>query len=349
MSELKTVNIKDYYSKNNLMYMAIIELTNKCNYKCIHCFIDNKNCGGLDTESIMELLDELRKMGVYEIQFTGGEIFLREDILQIIEYARKLYFKVGLLTNASLLTDYIIEELNKMNVEVISTTLFSLKDDVNDRITNGNCSATKVLRNLEKIKNTNIRTEIKTVVMKQNCGQYRDIQNYCVEKDIEYLATEGIFPTFSGSSEPRKYSMTKRQLEKELLNLDSIRFNGVYQERKENSTKICCELHYSLFIDSKGDVYPCNLWFKKIGNVGDSSINEIWNCEFLNKIRLMTWEQLKECNDCEDKNFCTRCTGIVAMLTGDIWGKDTFSCRTAAIRRKLYLKNLKGGESNESV
>ena len=88
-----------------------MELTTLCNFKCKHCFLEKHTNPGLSTQEIIKIIDELRNFGVYELQFTGGEIFTRKDIMEIIRYARKLKFKVSLLTNVSLISEEIIYEL----------------------------------------------------------------------------------------------------------------------------------------------------------------------------------------------------------------------------------------------
>lgn len=333
---LNSVNLRKYYSDRNKLYMAIIELNTTCNWNCIHCYINSKNHSGLAYSDICELLIELRKVGVYEIQFTGGEMFLRKDIMEIISFARSLYFKVALLTNGSLLTKEIIEQLDKLGVEIVTTTLFSMKDEINDLITRSNNSASMLLKNIELLSKTNIKTEIKTILMKDNQAEYMNIKDYCEKLNIDFLATEGIFPMFDGSLEPRKLSLSDTQLKKEIKNLDYIRFKSMFCEEKKSNHKICCELHYSLFINSRGDIYPCNLWFKKLGNIKKDLISEIWNSEFLTRIRNTTWRDLKECYHCDNKCYCIRCTGIAEAVSGDYLGKDPFSCRTANIRKEIF-------------
>lgn len=84
---MEEINIKRLYSNHNYMYRAIIELTTLCNFNCKHCFLEQHTNYGLSTEEIIKIIDELREFGVYELQFTGGEIFLRTDIMDIIRYA----------------------------------------------------------------------------------------------------------------------------------------------------------------------------------------------------------------------------------------------------------------------
>lgn len=316
--------------------MVTIELTTKCNFRCKHCFIEEYTESGPTTNEIFQWLEELREFGVYEIQLTGGEIFLRKDIMKIVKYARDLMFKVVLLTNVSLLTDDLIEELDKLYVETISATLFSLDNDVNDRITLSKNSASRVKNNLQKLSKSHIRMEVKTVILSDNSEEYKDIQKFCENNDIHFLATEGVFPSFSGDSSPRELSMSYSQLCRNIGCLDMIRFGKNFSNEKSADDPICCELHYSLFIGANGNIYPCNLWFKPLGNIRLDKVSTIWSASFLTKIRETKWKDLKKCSTCSKSKYCIRCTGIVEAMKGDYLLEDPYACRTANARQLMY-------------
>lgn len=337
--------MKDIFKKQACMYKVIIELTTYCTHHCIHCYIPDHNKVGLNKDQIYKLLDELREFGVYEVQFTGGEIFTREDIFDILSYARKLYFKVILLTNLSLLNEESIERLEELGIQKISTSLFSLDDNINDRITNSHHSATKVITNLLLLKKTNIELEIKTVVMRENASEYKGIYNFCKDNGISFLATEGLYAKSDGSMEPYDYYLDYAQLCESMELFDCIRCGGLYHEKKHADDSMCCdEIFYSLFIDSSGNVYPCNLWYKMLGNILKDKFADVWECEFLRNVRKMKWGDLVSCAQCQDKDFCVRCTGLAESLSGSILGKDSYACRTAKIRHELY-----DGRHRESI
>lgn len=89
--------------EKNKLVSVVIELLTQCNVFCKHCYLAEHNNKGLTTETVKRLLHDLRSVGVIDVTFTGGEIFLRKDIFEIIEEARKLYMRVFLLSNATLI------------------------------------------------------------------------------------------------------------------------------------------------------------------------------------------------------------------------------------------------------
>lgn len=335
----KEVNIRKIYENLDKMYRVMIELTTKCNYDCIHCYLDRKHNDMLSKEELFELLEQLRRLGVYEIEFTGGEIFTRKDIFEILAYARKLKFKVILVTNISLLNKEQIKFLENLGIEEITTTLFSINDSINDLITNGKGSASKIIENLEELIKTNIKIEVKTVIMKYNINEIREIEEFCNKRGIYYTPTEGLFPSNNGEKIPRSLTVNSNELRKILEYIDKIRFGTIYNEFKDNK-KVCCDSKFSLFIDAKGDVFPCNLWNKKVGNVLETKIEDIWLDKMLVIIRNLKWEDMKICNSCELNKYCIKCPGIIYNSTGNIESCDKFARRTASIRKKIISKNM---------
>ena len=87
-----------------------IELTERCNFGCVHCYI-NQSAGDqaikareMSTAQVQAILDEAAALGALEVRFTGGEPLLREDFSEIYLHARRLGMRVTLFTNGSLVT-----------------------------------------------------------------------------------------------------------------------------------------------------------------------------------------------------------------------------------------------------
>jgi radical SAM protein with 4Fe4S-binding SPASM domain len=96
--------------KTPSLYSLDIELTERCNCNCIHCYInlppDDRNAlrRELSKEEVKELLREAASLGCLSVRFTGGEPLLREDFSEIYLAARRLGLRVAILTNATLIS-----------------------------------------------------------------------------------------------------------------------------------------------------------------------------------------------------------------------------------------------------
>jgi len=80
------------------------DLTYRCNERCVHCYLDHDDHGELTTAECLKVLDDLARSGTLFLTFSGGEIFLRPDLYEILAAARRLHFDISLKTNALLVT-----------------------------------------------------------------------------------------------------------------------------------------------------------------------------------------------------------------------------------------------------
>ena len=72
--------VRNNYRKLNIPLVAYIELTGRCNLRCIHCYFKPFNSKDeLTLSEIKNIVDQLQNIGTLVIGFSGGEIFVRND------------------------------------------------------------------------------------------------------------------------------------------------------------------------------------------------------------------------------------------------------------------------------
>lgn len=147
----KTINIT--------MEKLYIELTNRCNLKCAHCYNDSNNgiCFDLPFDNITDMLEYAKECKLKSIALSGGEALLYPHISDVFEKCKELELDVLLLTNGTyfenekyfniLLNTYRIYKLVlmvlmqiamiKLEVPVILNELFPLLKDLKNIIIQG--------------------------------------------------------------------------------------------------------------------------------------------------------------------------------------------------------------------
>src|SRR6266851_10317711 len=85
--------------KLNIPLSAHLDLTYRCNERCIHCYLDHDDHGEMTTAEIKGLLDQMAEAGVFYLTISGGEILMRRDFFEILEHARLRTFCIKLKTN----------------------------------------------------------------------------------------------------------------------------------------------------------------------------------------------------------------------------------------------------------
>lgn len=105
---------------------AVWEITNRCNYPCDYC--DFTKCrtpirDELTTLEVFQALDGLKEKGFSHIKFTGGEPFLRQDMMQILERSNELGFIVDISTNASRITTEKARALAGLKLSMVHSSI----------------------------------------------------------------------------------------------------------------------------------------------------------------------------------------------------------------------------------
>ena len=120
----------------NIPLSVQVDLTYRCNERCVHCYLDHDDHGEMTTAEIKHLLEEMAEAGVFILTLSGGEILLRKDFFEILEYARrKLLFCVKLKTNAILIREREAARIRDLGVESIQISIYSHRPEVHDAIT----------------------------------------------------------------------------------------------------------------------------------------------------------------------------------------------------------------------
>lgn len=158
---------------------AKIKLTPRCNLQCSMCTYWRTDRGAeLDTLAVLKVLEDLSAMGCMKVHFSGGEIFLRDDILDILAKARELGFKINVTTNGTLITKALASKLMKLRLNSMTFSLDGSCQSVHDYIRGIRGAFRRAVEGLERIaaakaeRGGKTKIRINTVIQRDN---FRDI------------------------------------------------------------------------------------------------------------------------------------------------------------------------------
>jgi len=321
------------YEKMGIPFAVTIELIARCNWNCIHCYLDGKKEYGLNTEIILDLLKQLKRMGIFEITFTGGEVFLRKDIYDILYICRKMGFSVVLFSNISLLDHSGVKKLKDLGISLVSTSVYSMNASVNDGITGVKGSLSMTIKNVKQLINEGIRTEIKTMIMEPNYNDYFDVRDYFISLGCLFKCDTSLMYGIESGCQKKQFQISKKHLKTILYDIDNQ--NGVEYIEKGENDYICKSMQSSLWIGYDGNVYPCNNMRKPMGNIINENIEIIWQKEEYKALRYAKWSECKDCISCVKRKYCVRCSGNAENETGDIFGPDPQACLLSDLRMEI--------------
>ena len=238
---------------------AIWEITHNCNYGCSYCIFscDKKRVEGeLTTQECFHVIDELVKNGFKHLKITGGEPFIRKDIVDILKYASKR-LTVDVSTNASLITDDIVKKLNKIKLKMIHVSLDGNKEE--HESVRGISTYDRTIKGLEALKKSKNKVRIGSVIHKNN---ENDLEN--LVKDTIKLGADEIIFSIMEPVDGQSKSLVKTIPNDELIkNIEGIK--DKYKDiivnynfgKQPVYVKECPAGDKFLYINNMGFVSPC--------------------------------------------------------------------------------------------
>ncbi len=340
--------------------MAWLEITRQCNLRCAHCFVEGgvKRNGELETSRILRLLDEWAALGVFSVIVTGGEPTVHPDFVEIVNYAHRLGFVVGIATNGIPMTAKLMAKLPKDDV-VVSVSI----DEIHGQgAATGESDFAFATRRLLEIGAAGFNTSIMTTTHRGNVRQQHDVIAWAREHGVA-LRSVPFVPMGRGALHDELRNLAEdaelaarfwieeevweREFDGNLGLCAGAIFNFlltmVYATRRCMSGRGLC------YVNSAGDVYPCTTCSgNKVlcaGNVQMQDFAEIWHGEW--EIRAITWRTFERtCHGCalnEEKYFCTsRCPGSSSVLNNrfDRCGATEFQKASIITRETLFRERV---------
>ena len=175
-----------------------LDLTYRCNEQCVHCYLDHDDHGEMTTAEIKHLLQEMAEAGVFILTLSGGEIFLRKDFFEILEYARALTFCIKLKTNAVLIREAQAARLRDLGVESIQVSIYSHRPEVHDTITKVKGSLQRSINAIRFLKSQGLKVVVANVLMTENMQDYHDVRELAGELGAAYTLDPTVTPMMDG-------------------------------------------------------------------------------------------------------------------------------------------------------
>ena len=307
----------------------------------------------MSTKEVITSLEKLEKNNILLLSLSGGDPFMRKDIVTILEYLKNsTFWKIGILTNGTLITnkhlEILCEHTDKFNF--IQFTIFSHHPSVHDRYTGVTNGFNTVMRNARFLKEAGIFVKMAIATLDFNIDSLKDT--------IQYLTERGYHTSFSYQkflSSDRTHSLqnikrirdatTKEFMEKVVHQCGDLMTQTIDKFKNHHSFNIppenlnlCNGLCTNISIDPEGHIHPClSLDTIKIGNILDEKplYEQIKECAEFNYLKSLRRSDLEECRTCKYNNLCTICAGLMLRENGCFTNPSKQECLFAGAIEKI--------------
>jgi radical SAM protein with 4Fe4S-binding SPASM domain len=353
-------------SKSPLLNRMDVELTERCNNNCSHCFINlpaNHRCREeeLSFQEIKSILKEAARLGCMSVRFTGGEPLLREDFQEIYLFARSLGLRVLIFTNATLITPKFVEILSRVPpLETMEVTVYGMTKESYEAVTRNPGSFEAAFEGMRLLLEHRVPFVVKGAVLPWNKQDMEEFEAWAASTipSMDKTPSYALFFDLRCRKEPEKNSLIERiRISAEEGVKILVRREGYLQEMKVFCSKFMSPPGDKLFscgsglgqcsMDPYGHLQPCLLlkdpdtsYDLKRGSLNDALANTFPR---LRDMKASNPEYLNRCALCFLKGLCEQCPAKSWLEHGSLDTPVEYLCRIAHLQAK-HLGLLEDGE-----
>ena len=338
----------ELFQQKPRIFRANIDITSRCNERCRHCYLpEGREKADLDTDLVLDVLDQLAELNALSVTFSGGEAFLHRDLDKMLRRARENDLSMTVLTNGTHVSDDMVRLLKEVRADEVQLTLFSMDPEVHDSITRLPGSHKKALDTVERLIAAEVPLDLSCPVVKANKSCFKDVVLWARKRRIK-VTTDFVLMACT--------DFDTANLEDTRLDLgeveELIRGMFTYDEdyiaylnkdelpldpRTLIGKPVCGAGRDTISLAADGKYYFCPLYRQELGDVRHDRIADIWQKnEHVIKLREVTWTDFPKCTSCDAFHFCSMCFARnYNENDGDILDINSFCCEVAFLNKRL--------------
>lgn len=350
-----------------------MELTERCNNKCSHCYINlpaddaRAQKRELSFDKVRTILEEAASLGCLTLRFTGGEPLLRDDFEDIYLFARKLGIRVKIFTNGTLITPHLAALFSRIPPgDSIQVSLYGTNRKTYETVTRRSGSFEAVENGLELLLDHRIPFVINAVVLPLTMDSFREFENWIPsvpEMNVPLPPVPAIHLSCRGKDDARdKRIKTFRISAAERLALEARQPEPYINDLKSFCSRFCRVPGDALFecgagvrrgsIDAYGNLQPC-LLLRHPHTVYDLKKGPLRDAvhEFFPRIRQLRAGNplyLERCARCFLHSLCEQCPAVSWMETRSLDGWPEHFCEFTHAQAR-FIGLLDEGEKSWMV
>ncbi len=220
-------------------------------------------------------------LGLRNILFSGGEPLLRNDLLELITFAKKNQLKVSLATNGTLVDDYFIKNYHKL-IDSVNISLDAASASRHDAIRGVNGSFDKTLKSIEKIQKR-FKVSLTFTAHAKNLTELNGVAIISRKMGVP-LTIKRFIPVGEGIKQ-KDFILSNRSYGSLIKNVNILKkTTDIYltdpmvsaASRGGEMYGGCLAGIYAIDVDFNGDMYPCTKMKVFLGNVRKESLLRVW-------------------------------------------------------------------------
>lgn len=341
-----------------------IAITGRCNLQCKYCFYADEMTalGDLTTETWLNFFDQARQARVINVVLTGGEVFTRPDLWELIDGLITNHIRYALLSNGTLITEKTLQQFQvgkrRIRLDYIQLSVDGSTAEIHNKSRPN--SFDRTMRGLRLLREANFPVVIRVTVNRHNVHDLENIMRLLIEDlNISQVGTNSVMPVGMGCQYQSELTLGPQDevLAMEKLQLLSERYpgriganagplanvahfeamrtaaqTGIKDRRTSGYLTACGCIFSEISVLHNGAIVPCNMLPDSVmGNIQTDDLVEIWRhhpiLEAMRNRSKISMQEIPGCSDCEWAGVCNGgCPGLAYQLTGDMNRAEPTGC-----------------------
>ena len=320
---------KDAYEKG-IPIEATFELTPRCGFNCRMCYVhlspeEISRVGEgreLTGDEWLKIGRQAAEMGVFSICITGGDPICHPDFKNIWIGLSRLGFKITLQTNASQLTNDILDILDEYPPELVKITLYGSNDEMYKAVCQIEKGFAKTDAGIQALKDRGHRIQLVTTFIRQNRDDADNIRQYAIDNNLPWYYSASCYPSLRGADSDANGCAIEIWDEKNAQETSKL-WNKMKPMKDDIPGKLCSGYRKSFDICWDGNMRFCLFLNEPNIQVKNKELFACWK-ELLDYWENIRWPE--ECYICKYKAKCKRCLAHLACLSGGLNKLDQGYC-----------------------
>lgn len=348
-----------------------IAVTGRCNLRCQYCFYADEMVAlkDLSTEQWLAFFEELGRIAVQRVTLTGGEVFTRPDLFELIDGIVANKMRYGLLTNGTLIDEEVLAQFavgkRRLRLDSIQVSIDGSCAEVHDK--SRPKSFARAVRGLRLLKEAGYPVTVRTTINHHNLHDLENIARFLLDEiGLPTFSTNEAIPMGAGCENQGQITLNAAG---KLAAMDTLarlreRYNGrlvaqagpqanldMYAEMEharqtgEKTTRwqmgyltACGCIFSKLDVLHDGTLVPCHMLYDlHLGHITTDSVAEIWHThptlQALRERRAIPMQQVPGCEGCGWAAFCNgSCPGLAYTLRGELNQANPEDCYRRFLR-----------------
>jgi MoaA/NifB/PqqE/SkfB family radical SAM enzyme len=320
---------------------ASLDLTSRCNLKCLHCFLRYEGVNPRDktTREVIQVLDTLRDFGVLFLVLTGGDPFVRPDFKPLYLAAKRNGFFLTLFSNGTLLDEDLMDFLANQPPRRIELTAYGHTEATYEAVTGIPGSFRKFRNTVEGLLRRGLLLRLKSMALRTNVHELEAIREWALALGCDFRYDAIVHPCLDGDAAP---------LHERLDPATIAQFRRRDRERKSDSSRNttpprtparkhlfeCGAGILTAHVDAQHQAHPCMSWRLDPFDMTYNPTLTAWQAHITALRNRPPPGGL--CDSCEERERCQSCAAYSVLETGEPGGVPAFFC-------KLVEEEIKAG------